>query len=116
MNDTPPVNQTTPSAAASSANTKDMMRFEMEKKSAGVALFLCWVLGVFGVHRFYLKRPNAVAMLIITLISLPLCLVLVGFVGLVATWIWMIVDLFSVSRWAKEHNTALLAKIQSGQG
>ena len=92
------------------------MRFENEKKSAGVALFLCWVCGIFGGHRFYLGRPHGVTMLIITLISIPLCFVIIGIFGLIATWIWMFVDLFQVSRWTRERNTALLAKIQTGQG
>ena len=92
------------------------MRFENEKRSAGVALFLCWILGGFGAHRFYMGRPHGVTMLIITLLSIPLCFVIIGFFSLFAVWIWVIVDLFSVSRWAREYNTALLAKIQSGQG
>lgn len=92
------------------------MRFENEKKSAGVALFLCWVCGMFGGHRFYLGRPHATTMLVITLVSFPLCFVFIGFAGLLATWIWMIADLFQVSRWTREHNTTLLGKIQSGQG
>ena len=109
MNETPP-------QIPSSPSSKDLMRFENEKKSAGVALFLCWVVGIFGGHRFYLGRPHAVTMLIITLVSFPLCFVLIGFAGILATWVWMIADLFQVSQWAREHNTALLAKIQSGQG
>ena len=104
----PVVGQTAP-------NTNQLLRFENEKKSAGIALFLCWVLGIFGAHRFYMNRPHAVTMLVITLISFPLCFVVIGFAGIVATWVWMIIDLFSISRWAKEHNTALLAKITSGQ-
>jgi TM2 domain-containing membrane protein YozV len=114
MSDTPP--QIPASSAQSAPSSKDLMRFENEKKSAGVALFLCWVFGAFGAHRFYMGRPNAVIMLITTLVSIPLCFVIIGFFGLLAVWIWVIVDLFSVSRWAREYNTALLSKIQSGQG
>lgn len=113
MSDTP---QVPPSSVQSGPSSKDLMRFENEKKSAGVALFLCWILGGFGAHRFYMGRPHGVIMLIITLISIPLCFVLIGFFSLFAVWIWVIVDLFSVSKWAREYNTALLAKIQSGQG
>jgi TM2 domain-containing membrane protein YozV len=115
MSETPP-QIPTPSGVSSGASSKDLMRFESEKKSAGVALFLCWVLGIFGGHRFYMGRPHGATMLIITLVSFPLCFVLIGFASLFAVWIWMVVDLFSVSRWAREYNTALLAKIQSGQG
>ena len=74
----------------------------------------------------YLSRPiqkliiqthsHGVTMLIITLLSIPLCFVIIGIFGLAAVWIWMIVDLFSVSRWAREYNTSLLAKISAGQG
>lgn len=116
MTDTTP-SVLTPSASGTrqSSGTKDLMRFEVEKKSVGVALFLCWVLGGFGAHRFYLGRPHAATMLIITLLSIPLCFVIIGFFSLAAVWIWMIVDLFSVSNWVKEYNTVLLGKIESGQ-
>jgi len=114
MSDTPP--QVLSVSAQPSPSSKDLMRFENEKKSAGVALFLCWVLGAFGAHRFYMGRPHGATMLIITLVSIPLCFVIIGFFSLFAVWIWVIVDLFSVSKWAREYNTALLAKIQSGQG
>ncbi len=90
-----------------------MMRFESEKKSLGAALFFCWILGIYGAHRFYLKRPHAQTMLIITLVSIPLCFLLIGFAGLTAMIVWQIVDLFSVSKWVKEHNIALLEKINS---
>lgn len=93
-------------------DTNKMMRYENEKKSEGVALFLCWVLGVWGAHRFYLNRPHAATMLIITLVSVPLCFVVIGFFSLFAVWVWVIVDLFAVTKWAKEHNTALMQRIE----
>lgn len=113
MSDTP--SQVLPSSLQSAPSANDLMRFENAKKSAGIALFLCWVLGAFGAHRFYMGRPLGVLMLIVTLVSIPLCFVLIGFVGLMAIAVWGIVDLFSVSRWVREYNTTLLAKIQSGQ-
>ena len=106
----------TTSAQAVPSTTNDLMRFEIIKKSEGVALCLCWGLGVFGGHRFYLGRPHAATMLIITLISLPLCLFCcLGIPGILATFIWMICDLFQVTRWVREYNTAILANIQSVQ-
>lgn len=94
---------------------QNSLRFENEKKSGGIAFVLCILLGGWGAHRFYMKRPHAVTMLVITIVSIPLCLVFVGFFGLLAMWIWMIVDLFSVSSWVKEYNTALLARITTGR-
>ena len=97
-------------------DTKDLLRFEAEKKSAGLAFVLCWLFGIWGAHRFYLGRAHGATMLIITLISIPFCLIIIGFFGVFAMWVWMIVDLFSVSRWVKEYNTTLLVRITSGQG
>ena len=102
-------------SAPLSSDARAMMRFETEKKSDSTALLLCWLLGIFGAHRFYLGRPHAVTMLVITLVSLPLCFALVGFAGVFAMGIWSFIDVFSVSKWSKEHNAAVLAKISSGQ-
>lgn len=101
---------------SSTPTSQDLVRYENEKKSAGVALLLCWLGGLFGAHRFYMNKPHAKTMLFISLISTPLCLFLIGIVGILITWIWTISDLFKVSGWVREHNTALLAKIQNGNG
>lgn len=94
-------------------NVNQLLRFEKEKKSVGLAFALCWILGIWGVHRFYLKRRHAVTMLIVTLISIPLCFVFVGFISLTAVWLWVIADMFSVSKWVKEDNVATLTRITS---
>jgi TM2 domain-containing membrane protein YozV len=113
MTEPPPV-QTT--SAPSAPSSKDLIRFENEKKSAGLAFVLCWVLGIWGAHRFYMKKPHAVTKLVCTLVSIPLCFILVGFLWIIANLIWTFIDLFYISSWVKEYNTALLTKIQSGQG
>ena len=90
-----------------------MIRFEAQKKSAGLAFVLCWLLGNFGAHRFYLNKPHAVTKLVIMLVSIPLIfLFCVGYIGIIAMSIWTIVDLFSISGWVKEYNTALLEQIK----
>jgi len=118
MNEAPPQDPAAapPVAPPVAPTLKELIRFENEKKSAGVAFLLCWLCGNFGGHRFYLGRPHAATMLLITLISIPLCFVLIGFAGLLATWIWMFVDLLQVVRWTKEHNTALFSKIHAELG
>lgn len=103
--------------ASDSPNTKDLLRFEAQKKSAGTALILCWIMGSFGAHRFYLERTgSATVMLIITLLSIPLTFIVIGFFGLFIIAVWVLVDLFSVSRWAREYNSTLLARILAEQG
>lgn len=112
MSETPPqVTQSSPS----SFSQAEMIRFEAQKKSAGLAFVLCWVLGMWGAHRFYMKKPHAVTKLVCTLISIPLCFILIGFIWIMANGIWTFIDLFYISGWVKEYNTALLTKIQSGQ-
>jgi TM2 domain-containing membrane protein YozV len=93
----------------------EMMRFEAEKKSAGAAFLLCLALGNFGAHRFYMNKPYAVLKLIVMLISIPLCFFCIGYFGVFAMTIWSLVDLFYISEWIKDHNTALLKQIKSGQ-
>jgi TM2 domain-containing membrane protein YozV len=110
----PPINKAVQSPVTFSQS--EMIRFEAEKKSAGLAFVLCWILGNFGAHRFYMKKPHAVTKLVIMLISIPLIfLFCFGYIGILAMTIWSIVDLFYISGWVKEYNTALLTKIQSGQ-
>jgi hypothetical protein len=51
-----------------SSDTRAMMLFEANKKTALVAYILWFFLGLFGGHNFYLKRTGvAVAQLILTL-------------------------------------------------
>jgi TM2 domain-containing membrane protein YozV len=110
----PSANKTIQSAATFSQS--EMIRFEAQKKSAGLAFVLCWLLGNFGAHRFYLNKPHAVTKLVIMLLSIPLYfLFCVGLIGIFAMSIWTIVDLFYISGWVREHNAALLKKIQSGE-
>jgi TM2 domain-containing membrane protein YozV len=109
------MSETSPLAIPAAFSQEEMIRFEAQKKSAGLAFLLCWVLGIWGAHRFYMGKPHAVTKLVCTLISIPLCLVLIGWVWILANGIWTFIDLFYISGWVKEYNTTLLKKIQSGQ-
>jgi TM2 domain-containing membrane protein YozV len=110
------MNELPPQPSPASFSQTQMIRFEAEKKSVGLAFALCWLLGNFGAHRFYLNKPHAVTKLVIMLVSIPaIFLFCLGYVGIFAMTIWTIVDLFHISGWVKEYNTALLTKIQSGQ-
>jgi TM2 domain-containing membrane protein YozV len=86
-----------------------MMAFEANKKSIGLAYVLWFFFGVFGAQRFYLRRPGAVAMLILSIIGWSSLHVGVGFVLLTITGIWAIVDAFLIPAWIFEWNTRLLA-------
>lgn len=54
----------------------------MSQKSTGLAVFLCWFFGVFGVHRFYVGRPVSAVLMLLT----------GGGLG-----IWVVIDLFVIA-------------------
>ncbi len=90
------------------------MQYDAMKKSVGVSFLLWFFLGGFGAHRFYLKQTGtAITMLIITVVSIPLTLVVVGFVGLAIISIWWIVDAFLISGMVEKFNLGLADKFRS---
>lgn len=92
----------------STAANVQSMQYDAMKKSVGVAFLFWFFLGGFGAHRFYLKHTGtAIAMLIITVVSIPLTLVIVGFIGLAAVGIWWIVDAFLISGMVEKYNLDL---------
>jgi len=85
-----------------------LMRFEANKKSPVVAYLFWWFTGSFGGHRFYLGRTgSAVAMLTITLLSIPLMFLLIGFFTFMVVAVWLIVDAFLIPGMAREFNNQL---------
>lgn len=96
--------------APASQDTQRMMFYDANKKSVGVAYALWFFLGFVGGHRFYLNRASsAAAMLCITIVSWFLTVILIGFAGLLAVGIWMLVDAFTIPDWVREHNNRLIA-------
>ena len=72
-------------------------------KSTGAALVFWFFLGTFGAHRFYLNRPHAKTMLILSLFVIPI----------LVTGPWALIDLFSISKWVQEHNAVVLGGVPS---
>ena len=100
-----------------SDDAKAMMAFESEKKSTGICYLLWFFLGGFGAHRFYLGRTgSAIAMLIISIISWILLFAGIGLLGLIAIGVWLIVDAFLIPGIAREHNQALVQRLDAGPG
>jgi len=96
-------------ALKSRLDTRQLMLLESEIKNQGKNMVLAYVLwyflGIFGGHRFYMKKTgSAVAMLILS----------ITLVGMIATWIWWVVDAFLLHTWIKEHNRALEYQIVNG--
>jgi len=85
---------------------QQLMVLETEVKNRGkdmvVGYLLWWFLGLFGAHRFYMGRTgSAIAMLVLS----------ITLIGMIATWVWMIVDAFLLHTWIKEHNQRVEADV-----
>ncbi len=89
-----------------------LMKYDANKKSTAVAYLLLIFIGAFGAHRFYLNQTGtAIALLLITLSSLLLMLVLIGFFTIWISWLWVLVDLFLVPGLVRNHNNKLAQEL-----
>ena len=85
-----------------SNDTRVLLLYEANKKTALVAYLLWFFLGLFGAHNFYLGRTGvAVEQLIISL----------TLVGMAITLIWVIVDAFLIPGWVRRQNNLLAAQL-----
>jgi TM2 domain-containing membrane protein YozV len=90
-----------------------MLRYDANKRSAGIAYLLWFLLGSLGAHRFYLKRyGSGAAILIITLLSIPLSMVGVGMFGFFVVGLWVFVDLFLIPGMTRDYNNRLIASLR----
>ncbi|MEW5929322.1 MAG: TM2 domain-containing protein [Gemmatimonadota bacterium] len=101
-------------APAASLDTQRMMMYDANKKSVGVAFLLWFFLGGLGAHRFYMgKTGSAIAMAAITVVSLALTVVFIGFFTLGIVGIWALVDAFMISGWVNAHNAQLINRLSA---
>lgn len=78
-----------------------------------VAAYVLWLfLGYLGAHRFYMGRiPSGVGMLLLNLISLVLTIVLIGYIGILACFVWWVIDAFLIPSWVNRHNASVLSQM-----
>ncbi len=89
-----------------------MMQYDAMKKSPAVAYLLWFFLGHFGAHRLYMSRVGSgIGMALLFWISVFLFVFLIGIPGVVAWFIWWVVDAFLIGSWLTEHNMRLAAKL-----
>ena len=72
------------------------------ERHIAVAYALCALLGLVGAHRFYLnERGTAVALLLVTLASVALMVIAIGFFTIWISVAWVVVDLFCIPKLAQ---------------
>ena len=72
------------------------------ERHIAVAYALCALLGTLGAHRFYLReRGTAVALLLVTLASVALMVIAIGFFTIWISVAWVVVDLFRIPKLAQ---------------
>ena len=85
-----------------SNDTRALMLFEANKKTALVAYLLWFFVGIFGGHNFYLKRTGvAITQLILS----------ITVIGLVITAVWVLVDAFLIPGWIRNQNNLLAMQL-----
>jgi len=85
-----------------SPDTRALMLFEANKKSALIAYLLWFFVGIFGGHNFYLERTGvAIAQLILS----------VTLIGMVITVFWVLVDAFLIPGWIRRQNNLLATQL-----
>jgi TM2 domain-containing membrane protein YozV len=85
-----------------SNDTRALMLFEANKKTALVAYLLWFFVGLFGGHNFYLKRTGvAVTQLILT----------ITVIGTLITLFWVLVDAFLIPGWVRNQNNLLATQL-----
>jgi TM2 domain-containing membrane protein YozV len=92
------------------------MRYDANKKSPFIAYLLWFFLGGLGGHRFYAGRTgSAIALLLLSLFSVPLTAVGIGLIGVVMVGIWVLIDAFLIPDMIRTHNNGLLDLLTAKQ-
>lgn len=87
-------------------DTRSLLLFEAQKKSAGIAYFLWLFLGFFGGHRFYAgKIGSGISLAVLTLFAIATIHAPFLFI---ASSIWVLVDAFLIPRWVRSHNEKIV--------
>ena len=84
-----------------------LARYDVEKKSVGVAYLLFVFFGLIGVHSFYLGHKGTGWLYVIMFL---LAFVTFG-ATLIVSFVMSIIDVFSIPGYVRERNEAILEKI-----
>ena len=85
-----------------SKDTRTLLLYDANRKSAVIAYILWFFLGWFGAHNFYLGRKGVgVAQVLLT----------ISVIGWFVTVVWVLVDAFLIPGWVRRENNLLLMQL-----
>ncbi|WP_296658758.1 TM2 domain-containing protein [Paraburkholderia sp.] len=91
--------------------SRNMMMYDAQKKSVGVAFALWFFLGTLGAHRFYTGRTvTAIAQIVLMLMGAATLWLGVGAFILIGVGIWVLVDAFMLPGVIRRYNVALASR------
>ena len=85
-----------------STDTRALLLYDANRKSAVIAYILWFFLGLFGAHNFYLGRKG---------VGIAQVLLTITLVGSVITFFWVLVDAFLIPGWVRRENNLLLMQL-----
>ena len=85
-----------------STDTRTLLLYDANRKSAVIAYILWFFLGLFGAHNFYLGRKG---------VGIAQVLLTITLVGSVITVFWVLVDAFLIPGWVRRENNLLLMQL-----
>ena len=102
MDESAPTGQAPQQPGGMSRDARVLMLYDASRKSVLMAYVLWFFLGLFGAHNFYLKRiTSGFIQLILT----------VTVVGIVVSFVWILVDAFFIPGRVRELNHALAVQL-----
>jgi TM2 domain-containing membrane protein YozV len=85
-----------------SKDTRTLLLYDANRKSAVIAYVLWFFLGLFGAHNFYLRRKG---------VGIVQVLLTITVVGSLITLVWVFVDAFLIPGWVRRENNRLLMQL-----
>jgi TM2 domain-containing membrane protein YozV len=85
-----------------SKDTRTLLLYDANRKSAVIAYILWFFLGWFGAHNFYLGRKG---------VGIAQMLLTISVIGWFITLVWVVVDAFLIPGWVRRENNLLLMQL-----
>jgi TM2 domain-containing membrane protein YozV len=91
---------------------REMMMYDAQKKSNGVAYLLWFFVGYLGGHRFYVgKTGTAIIQLIMSIVGACTAMIGVGLFVIGLVGLWILIDAFLLPGIVRSHNVLLASRL-----